>query len=62
MTFSLLRKPTFCVQARSFRIGLTFQLGMPFTWQSCERHAVQSILSFDADFDLWPRLKRIHRL
>jgi predicted nucleic acid-binding protein len=27
-----------------------------------ERHGVHSILSFDADFDHWPGLKRIHRL
>jgi uncharacterized protein len=25
-----------------------------------EHHGVQSILSFDADFDRWPGLKRIH--
>ena len=25
-----------------------------------ERHGVQSILSFDADFDRWPGLKRVH--
>lgn len=27
-----------------------------------ERHGVGSILSFDADFDRWPGLKRIHRV
>lgn len=27
-----------------------------------ERHGIQSILSFDADFDRWPGLKRIHRI
>lgn len=27
-----------------------------------ERHGIPSILSFDADFDRWPRLKRIHRI
>ena len=27
-----------------------------------ERHGIRSILSFDADFDHWPGLKRIHRL
>jgi hypothetical protein len=27
-----------------------------------ERHGVRSILSFDADFDSWPGLKRIHQL
>ncbi len=27
-----------------------------------ERHGVSSILSFDADFDRWPGLKRIHQL
>jgi predicted nucleic acid-binding protein len=27
-----------------------------------ERHGVRSILSFDADFDQWPGLKRIHRI
>ena len=27
-----------------------------------ERHGVRSILSFDADFDRWPGLKRIHTL
>lgn len=27
-----------------------------------ERHGIQSVLSFDADFDLWPGLKRIHRV
>ena len=27
-----------------------------------ERHGVRSILSFDADFDRWPGLKRIHQL
>lgn len=27
-----------------------------------ERHGVSSILSFDADFDRWPGLKRIHRI
>jgi len=26
-----------------------------------EHHGVSSILSFDADFDRWPGLKRIHR-
>ncbi len=26
-----------------------------------ERHGVRSILSFDADFDRWPGLERIHR-
>ncbi len=25
-----------------------------------ERHGIRSILSFDADFDRWPGLKRIH--
>ena len=27
-----------------------------------ERHGVRSILSFDADFDRWPGLQRIHRI
>jgi predicted nucleic acid-binding protein len=27
-----------------------------------ERHGIGSILSFDADFDRWPGLKRIHRI
>ena len=27
-----------------------------------ERHGIQSILSFDADFDRWPGLQRIHRV
>jgi len=27
-----------------------------------ERHAVHSILSFDADFDRWTRVKRIHQI
>lgn len=27
-----------------------------------ERHAIRSILSFDADFDRWPGLQRIHRV
>jgi uncharacterized protein len=27
-----------------------------------ERHGIQSILSFDADFDRWPGLNRIHRI
>jgi predicted nucleic acid-binding protein len=27
-----------------------------------ERHGVQSILSFDADFDRWPGLRRIHEV
>ena len=27
-----------------------------------ERHGIESILSFDADFDRWPGLKRIHRI
>ena len=27
-----------------------------------ERHGIRSILSFDADFDCWPGLKRIHRI
>ena len=27
-----------------------------------ERHGVRSILSFDADFDRWPGLKRIHTI
>ncbi len=27
-----------------------------------EHHGVQSILSFDADFDRWPGLKRIHTI
>ncbi len=27
-----------------------------------ERHGIRSILSFDADFDRWPGLNRIHRL
>ena len=27
-----------------------------------ERHGIRSILSFDADFDRWPGLKRIHGL
>jgi predicted nucleic acid-binding protein len=26
-----------------------------------ERHGIQSILSFDSDFDRWPGLKGIHR-
>jgi len=27
-----------------------------------QRHGVQSILSFDADFDRWPGLRRIHQI
>jgi uncharacterized protein len=27
-----------------------------------ERHGIRSVLSFDADFDRWPGLKRIHRI
>ena len=27
-----------------------------------ERHGIRSILSFDADFDRWPGLERIHRI
>ena len=27
-----------------------------------ERHSIGSILSFDADFDRWPGLKRIHQV
>jgi len=27
-----------------------------------ERHGISSVLSFDADFDRWPGLKRIHRI
>jgi uncharacterized protein len=27
-----------------------------------ERHGVREIMSFDADFDRWPGLKRIHRI
>jgi len=27
-----------------------------------ERHGIPSILSFDADFDRWPGLNRIHRI
>jgi predicted nucleic acid-binding protein len=27
-----------------------------------ERHAIRSIFSFDADFDRWPGLQRIHRV
>ena len=27
-----------------------------------ERHGIRSILSFDADFDHWPGLKRIHKI
>jgi uncharacterized protein len=27
-----------------------------------ERHGIRSILSFDADFDRWPGLNRIHRI
>ena len=27
-----------------------------------ERHGIRSILSFDADFDRWPGLTRIHRI
>jgi predicted nucleic acid-binding protein len=27
-----------------------------------ERHGIRSILSFDADFDRWPGLRRIHRV
>lgn len=27
-----------------------------------ERHAVQTILSFDGDFDRWPGLRRIHQI
>ena len=27
-----------------------------------ERHGIGSVLSFDADFDHWPGLKRIHRI
>lgn len=27
-----------------------------------ERHGIRSILSFDADFDRWPGIQRIHRI
>jgi predicted nucleic acid-binding protein len=27
-----------------------------------ERHGIRSVLSFDADFDRWPGIKRIHRI
>ena len=27
-----------------------------------ESHGIPSVMSFDADFDLWPGLKRIHRI
>ena len=27
-----------------------------------ESHGIRSILSFDGDFDRWPRLQRIHRI
>ena len=27
-----------------------------------ERHGIESILSFDADFDRWPGLKRVHQV
>jgi uncharacterized protein len=27
-----------------------------------ERHGIVSVMSFDADFDRWPELKRIHRI
>ncbi len=27
-----------------------------------ERHGIRSILSFDADFDRWPGLQRLHRV
>jgi uncharacterized protein len=27
-----------------------------------ERHGIRSLLSFDADFDRWPGLERIHRI
>jgi len=27
-----------------------------------ERHGIRSILSFDADFDRWPGMKRIHKI
>lgn len=27
-----------------------------------ERHGIRSVLSFDADFDRWPGLKRIYRI
>jgi len=27
-----------------------------------ERHGIQSIFSFDGDFDRWPSLRRIHRV
>jgi len=27
-----------------------------------ERHGIRSILSFDADFDRWPGLQRLHRI
>lgn len=27
-----------------------------------EGHGIRSILSFDAEFDRWPGLKRIHRI
>jgi predicted nucleic acid-binding protein len=27
-----------------------------------ERHGIRSILSFDADFDRWPGLHRIHQI
>ncbi len=27
-----------------------------------DRHAIQSILSFDSDFDRWPGLRRVHQI
>jgi len=27
-----------------------------------ERHGIRSILTFDADFDRWPGLQRVHRI
>jgi len=27
-----------------------------------ERHGIRTILSFDADFDRWPGLRRMHRI
>jgi predicted nucleic acid-binding protein len=55
-------------KADALRAGEIVQGRSPFTARDAlhiavmERHGVSSILSFDADFDRWPGLKRIHQL
>lgn len=50
------------------RAGEIVQTRSPFSARDAvhiavmERHAIGAILSFDADYDQWPGLKRIHRI